>query len=195
MILNTHYSYGAGVSGAVIVVTAPTGSTVTASLDGVVYTAQEVNGTWTFKVRKFGTYTVTATLGNQTASATVEVTEKKTYDVALAYAFKVTITGDGAGSMGSTADAYIKIGGTEYYHKNIIEVQPNTVINVSAYRDSSKNRSSGVYLNGNRVNTNIDYRRVFYDVTVDKNITIELSWTPSSRDPNFSSCSRANIII
>lgn len=93
MILNMHYAYCAGASGAVIIVTAPTGSTVTATLDGTVYTAQEVNGTWTFKVRKFGTYAINATLGNQTASTTVAVAEKKTYEVALAYTLSVSISG------------------------------------------------------------------------------------------------------
>lgn len=193
MIINTHYAYGAGVSGAVIVVTAPTGSTVTATLDGTVYTAQEVNGTWTFKVRKFGTYTVTATLGNQTASKTVEVTEKKTYEVALAYTFQVRITGDGAGSQSSTSDAYVTIGGTQYKHPTTVEVQPNTVINVSAYRETTYNGSSGVYLNSVIV-YQADHRRMSYDVTVDRDITIELSWTPSSRNPKASTCSRANII-
>ena len=97
MILNTHYAYCAGVSGAVIVVTAPTGSTVTATLDGTVYTAQEVNGTWTFKVRKFGTYVVKATLGNQTAQQNVNVNQATTYRVTLNYVqyVKVVITGNG----------------------------------------------------------------------------------------------------
>ena len=97
MILNTHYAYGAGVSGAVIIATAPTGSTVTATLDGVVYTAQEVNGTWTFKVRKFGTYVVKATLGSQTAQQNVNVTEATTYRVTLNYVqyVNMVITGNG----------------------------------------------------------------------------------------------------
>ena len=97
MILNTHYAYGAGVSGAVIVVTAPTGSTVTATLDGTVYNAQEVNGTWTFKVRKFGTYVVKATLGSQTAQQNVNVTEATTYRVTLNYVqyVNMVITGNG----------------------------------------------------------------------------------------------------
>lgn len=193
MILNTHYAYGAGVSGAVIVVTAPTGSTVTATLDGVVYTAQENNGTWTFKVRKFGTYTINATLGNQTASTTVEVTEKKTYNVALAYTFQVRINGDGAGSQSSTGDAYVTIGGKRYYHPTTVDVQPNAVINVSAYRETMYNGGSGVYLNGVLVYST-DSRRMSYDVTVDRDITIQLSWTPSGRNPKASSCSKANII-
>ena len=180
-------------SGAVIIVTAPTGSTVTATLDGTVYTAQEVNGTWTFKVRKFGTYTVTATLGNQTASTTVSVTEVKTYEVALAYTFKVRITGDGGGSMSSTSDAYVKIGGIQYKHPTTVEVQPTAVINVSAYRKTSYNGNSGVFLNGLLVDR-VDNRRISYNVTVDSDITIELSWTPSSSKPKASVCSRANII-
>lgn len=100
MILNTHYAYGAGVSGAVIIVTAPTGSTVTATLEGTVYTAQEVNGKWTFKVRKFGTYVVKATLGSQTAQQNVNVTQATTYSVTLSYVQYVTltITGSGRGS-------------------------------------------------------------------------------------------------
>lgn len=97
MILNTHYAYGAGVSGAVIIVSAPTGSTVTATLDGTVYTAQEVNGTWTFKVRKFGVYTVKATRSGQSAQQNVNVTQATTYRVTLNYVqyVNVVITGNG----------------------------------------------------------------------------------------------------
>ena len=123
MILNTHYAYGAGVSGAVIIVTAPTGSTVTATLDGVMYTAQEVNGTWTFKVRKFGTYTVTATLGSQTASTTVAVTEAKTYEVTLTYTLSVSISGtvDASGN-----NCYVEINNRIYGNR------ANSVSNVPA---------------------------------------------------------------
>lgn len=190
MILNTHYAYGAGVSGAVIVVTAPTGSTVTASLDGVVYTAQEVNGTWTFKVRKFGTYTVTATLGSQTASTTVEVTEKKTYEVALAYTFQVRITGDGSAATPTTSDAYVEIGGTQYKHPAAVEVQPNTSITVSAYVDMSMN-NDGVFLNGVRVSPSRTNVRGYYNLTVDKDVTVQLSYTAGAHGAK---ASRANIV-
>lgn len=195
MILNTHYAYGGGSANqAVIVVTAPTGSTVTATLEGNVLTAQEINGTWTFKVRKFGAYTVTATLGSQTASAQVNVTEAKTYEVTLAYTFKVTITGDGGGSISSTSDAYVTIDGRQYKNSTVVEVQSNTVINVRAYRNTSYNRSSGVYLNGVLVNPNITAGGMSYNVTVNGDIAIQLSWTSSNREPKASICSRANII-
>lgn len=113
MILNTHYAYGAGVSGAVIIVTAQTGSTVTATLEGTVYTAQEVNGTWTFKVRKFGTYVVKATLGSQTAQQNVNVTQATTYRVTLSYVQYVTltITGSGRGSGAFTEITLASAGG------------------------------------------------------------------------------------
>lgn len=44
-----------------IVVTAPTGSTVTATLGTKVYTATESGGKWTFDVEDYGTYTIKAT--------------------------------------------------------------------------------------------------------------------------------------
>ena len=136
MILNTHYAYGAGVSGAVIVVTAPTGSTVTATLDGTVYTAQEVNGTWTFKVRKFGTYTVTATRGSDTASTTVSVTEKITYNVTLDYDFLVNINSNISSNWRST-DAWVTYNGTTYPYSTSFRVPKGAKIGVHAFIPSS----------------------------------------------------------
>lgn len=68
-----------------IVVTAPTGSTVTCVKDGVTLTATEVSGTWTFDVPDYGTWTVNAAKGDNSASDTVGVTEVKQYNVSLAY--------------------------------------------------------------------------------------------------------------
>ena len=68
-----------------IVVTAPTGSTVTATLGSKVYTATESAGTWTFDVDEYGVYTVTATLDSQTASKEVNVSVVQQYIVELVY--------------------------------------------------------------------------------------------------------------
>ena len=172
MILNTHYSYGAGVSGAVIVVTAPTGSTVTATLDGTVYTAQEVNGTWTFKVRKFGTYTVTATLGNQTANTTVDVTEKKTYDVALAYTFTVKITRPN----GAVYDmANVKINGVTYNTANTLQVNTGTIITLIAKGNSSEGL---IFVNNVKVKQGVD---VSYNITPNTDTNIRLEYSSSGR--------------
>lgn len=172
MILNTHYAYGAGVSGAVIVVTAPTGSTVTATLDGTVYTTQEVNGTWTFKVRKFGTYTINATLGSQTASATVEVTEKKTYEVTLDYDFLVNITSNISGNYTST-DAWVTYNGTTYAYSTSFRVPKGSNISVHAFKPSSTPYMRGIYVNGNVVSFNTGNNN--YSYTVNRNITVELT--------------------
>lgn len=70
---------------ATIVVNAPTGSTVTMSHGGKVTTGTEVSGTWTFKAREYGTYTVTATQGSKTTTKTVVVDAATEYAVPLAF--------------------------------------------------------------------------------------------------------------
>ena len=178
MILNTHYAYGASVSGAVIVVTAPTGSTVTATLDGTVYTAQEVNGTWTFKVRKFGTYTITATLGNQTATTTVEVTEKKTYEVALAYTLSVSISG----ILGASAYfCYVKINNVYYGNRDYkvtnfpanITIPSGTEILVEM--NGSSKKASTCTVNGQTVISTKSSTPKKYTFTPPRNCTIVMN--------------------
>ena len=68
-----------------IVVTAPTGSTVTATLGSKVYTTTESAGMWVFNVEDYGVYTVTATLDSQTASTEVNITVVQQYIIELAY--------------------------------------------------------------------------------------------------------------
>ena len=182
MILNTHYAYGASVSGAVIVVTAPTGSTVTATLDGTVYTAQEVNGTWTFKVRKFGTYTINATLGDQTASTTVAVTEAKTYEVTLAYTLSVSISGN---LSASGQNCYVYINNIYYGNefnsvKNFpanITIQPGTAIQVGM-SGSPYNNPSTCTINGQKVISTQSYDVQSYTFTPTGNCTIVMNRFP-----------------
>ena len=78
-----------------IIVTAPTGSTVTAMLDSKTYTATESSGTWTFDVDKYGVYTVTGTLGANTASKEVEVNVVQRYAVELSYSHIYGVEWDG----------------------------------------------------------------------------------------------------
>ena len=73
-----------------IVVTAPTGSTVTATLGTKVYTATESSGKWTFDVEDYGTYTIKATKNGQTATDTVTVSVVQQYTATLSY-FTATI--------------------------------------------------------------------------------------------------------
>lgn len=73
-----------------IVVTAPTGSTVTATLGTKVHTATESGGKWTFDVEDYGTYTIKATKNGQTATDTVTVSVVQQYTATLSY-FTATI--------------------------------------------------------------------------------------------------------
>lgn len=83
------YLYGFGAGGdftkSVIIVTAPTGSTVTCTKGTMVKTATEKNGEWWFKNLDTGTWTVKATLSGQTATQTVNVTQFGVYRVAMVY--------------------------------------------------------------------------------------------------------------
>lgn len=63
----------------VIEVTAPTGSTVTASLGGDTYTSVEDNGTWRLEVDEAGTYTVTVTKDGRTCTDTVTVPQTEEF--------------------------------------------------------------------------------------------------------------------
>ena len=73
-----------------ISVTAPTGSTVTATKGDIVLTATEDNGTWLFEVPEFGDWTVSASKDNDTSTKVISVTTVWLYNVTLSY-FEATI--------------------------------------------------------------------------------------------------------
>lgn len=92
-----------------IVVTAPTGSTVTCTKGSTVLTASEVSGAWTFDVPDYGTWTVNAVKGSKSASESVEVTEVKQYTLTLEFvpddvdsASWATISAVSAAGLGDT---------------------------------------------------------------------------------------------
>lgn len=83
------YLYGFGAGGdftkSVIIVTAPTGSTVTCSKGTTVKTATEKNGEWWFKNLDIGTWTLKATLSGQTATQIVNITQFGVYRITMSY--------------------------------------------------------------------------------------------------------------
>lgn len=76
---------GGGFNKSVIIVTAPTGSTVTCTKGTTVKTATEKNGEWWFKGLDTGTWKLKATLSGQTATQTVNITQFDVYRVSLVY--------------------------------------------------------------------------------------------------------------
>ena len=181
MILNTHYAYG--VSGAVIIATAPTGSTVTATLDGVVYTAQEVNGTWTFKVRKFGTYVVKATLGSQTAQQNVNVTEATTYRVTLNYVqyVNMVITGNGT-AVDTTVKVLAAAGGKSSAGTYQIAKGNALTLYVKNNTNSSVFDECNITVNGNIVaKASRAGSTAEYTIYPSANVNVELSTKQGSK--------------
>lgn len=68
-----------------IVVTAPTGSTVTASNGTKILSAQEVDGTWTFDIPSYGAWAIHATLDHDEKTKIVLVEEAKRYTLTITY--------------------------------------------------------------------------------------------------------------
>ncbi len=96
MIGRTNAGGCGGLNKSVIIVTAPTGSTVTCKSGTTTKTAAEKNGTWTFTGLDNGTWTVTATKDSNTATKSVTISRLTVEYVTIAYnqipAF--TYTGD-----------------------------------------------------------------------------------------------------
>ena len=83
MIIN-RYAKGGGLSPRILV-SAATGSTVTCTKGGTTLTATEVGGKWTFNLNDFGTWTVSATLGDKSATKDVDVVWAQVYEVTLSF--------------------------------------------------------------------------------------------------------------
>lgn len=76
---------GGGFNKSVIIVTAPTGSTVTCTKGTTVKTAREKDGEWWFKNLDIGEWTLKAMLSGQTATQTVNITQFGVYRVSITY--------------------------------------------------------------------------------------------------------------
>ena len=83
------FNQGAGGGGSslspIIVVSAPTGSTVTCKKGSTVLTAEESSGTWSFAIPAYGTWTVAGVNAGTTVEKTVEVTAIEVYFVKLEF--------------------------------------------------------------------------------------------------------------
>ena len=108
---------------AVIAVTYPEGSVCTCSNGTKTLTARDTSGKALFNVST-GTWTVTATDGNETKDATVDITTEGQFEsVTLKYSFDIIVNGkfnqdvtgawsvsySGPGSMVENADGYVKL--------------------------------------------------------------------------------------
>ncbi len=95
------YLEGFGASGgspnkSTIIVTAPTGSTVTCKMGSTTKTAAEKNGVWTFGGLDLGTWTITSTKGGDSATQDVSITRLTVEYVTIVYRItpEFTYTGD-----------------------------------------------------------------------------------------------------
>lgn len=82
-------SGGGNITKSVIIVTAPTGSTVTCTNGSTVKKAEEKSGTWIFGGLDVGTWTVTATQGTKVSAKEVGVAENTVAFVQLTYSLNL----------------------------------------------------------------------------------------------------------
>lgn len=152
-----------------IVVTAPTGSTVTCTTpSGVVLTATEAGGTWMFaNLPSLGTYTVTATLGSSSRTQSVTVDKVGRFAVTISFMVTITISGSFSKTYG-----YVTIDGTKYTSATTITVPEGTVIHISVSSNGSSHQNDcEVTLN----NQTVQIGSGTYDHTANTNCTIEMT--------------------
>lgn len=144
-----------------IVVTAPTGSTVTATLGEKVYNATEQSGQWVFNVEDYGTYTITATKDGQSASGTVAVTVVQQYTITLAYfAATIHVTAD-SGSIvtctkGSVVQTKTSTGTVDF------TVSETGVYTLKATKDGEEAEDTATITeDGQTVNVTLAYRHIY----------------------------------
>ena len=89
-----------------IVVTAPTGSTVKAIKGTTVLTGTEVSGTWNFDIPEYGTWTIQATKGTSSKEVSVVVDSVKQFDVEIQYYHVWGVSINQANSNPETACTY-----------------------------------------------------------------------------------------
>ena len=113
-----------------IVVTAPTGSTVTCTTPiGIVLTASEISGTWAFsRLKSYGTYTVTATDGTSTKTQDVLVDAAAVFDVSINYN-KVK---NGNFASGYDNWSFEGTGSSTYWYKRLIPYGERNYLQIGA---------------------------------------------------------------
>lgn len=104
--------YGFGASGgspnkSTIIVTAPTGSTVTCKMGSTTKTAAEKNGVWTFGGLDLGTWTITSTKGGDSATQDVAITRLTVEYVTIVYRITPEFTYTGNYSVVDDSDNVI----------------------------------------------------------------------------------------
>lgn len=144
-----------------IVVTAPTGSTVTATLGEKVYNATEQSGQWVFNVEDYGTYTITATKDGQSASGTVAVTVVQQYTITLAYfAATIHVTADSGSTVtctkGSAVQTKTSTGTVDF------TVSETGVYTLKANKDGEEAEDTATITeDGQTVNVTLAYRHIY----------------------------------
>lgn len=166
---------------ATIVVTAPTGSTVTCTTpSGVVKSATESSGTWTFNgLAEYGTYVINASKsgsGSRTQNVLIDACD--TYNVSISYTVTLTITGSGGSTGNKKYGSRVTTNGTNYSNAATVQIPINSNVDIygfgytfGSYAHTVYCRLNGV-VQGNGV-TSTNYTKIT-TIVADKNMSVAL---------------------
>ena len=87
-----------------LIVTAPTGSTISVTQGTTVLSANEVNGVWTFTIPSLGVWTINATIEWQSLTQDVDISKVGQYNVTLEGPVKATLNDNDWATIKSIAD-------------------------------------------------------------------------------------------
>ena len=150
---------GGGFNKSVIIVTAPTGSTVTCTKGTTVKTATEKNGEWWFKNLDIGTWTLRAEKdGEQPVTQKFEITEFGVYRVHMSFftaTIKVTYPA-GSTCTCSKGDEVLTAGGTSGVKTFTVTSAGTWVIKITSGKYSAS-KSVSITKTGQSVSVSIDY--------------------------------------
>ena len=87
-----------------LIVTAPTGSTISVTQGTTVLSANEVDGVWTFTIPSLGVWTINATIEWQSLTQDVDISKVGQYNVTLEGPVKATLNDNDWATIKSVAD-------------------------------------------------------------------------------------------
>ena len=87
-----------------LIVTAPTGSTISVTQGTTVLSANEVDGVWTFTIPSLGVWTINATIEWQSLTQDVDISKVGQYNVTLEVPVKATLNDNDWATIKSIAD-------------------------------------------------------------------------------------------
>lgn len=156
---------GGGFNKSVIIVTAPTGSTVTATKGETVKTTTEKDGKWWFKNLDLGEWTLKATLDDESATTTFNIERFGVYYVPMSF-FKATIQTKypvGSTCTCSKGDKTFTAPDTSGQYDFVVDSAGEWTVSCTDGAEKKDSEVAEITENGQRVEITLAYELLLYN--------------------------------